>query len=626
MAIEAQDELAVRELELELIRTRQAARAAHFEAQAARHEARAAEIELALIEASRRSPTSADPSGSGQSAALMVPPSQRVERAAYPICGDPPGDPAASDSPMVGSQQFDQKRRFAAEELIAAIRRVVASSDPNPQNTSATRPTPISRAHFETTSPREPVDWAERLKKLEQRQQESHQREPQPSERPADDPEPLSLPQGPSGLLRQGFRAERAGRGDSHELGSSDSAQSGMPAAQAAEASQPHGPQSPPEPPAPVVRDRPAKKPDAKEDVELPQEAPAPVTGKHGDKGVPPTAKEGWRRKGTPTPSPIPDLELQDNGVTPRRFRPGAIVASLGAHAAALLGLAMLTLSLPKARDQLGFTASASQSSQEPVATFTVEPSTEITSSQPVPSDDAPVEPSVESEVSEVAIAEVASAVAASSLPAQAAVVNEGSAANLAGSQLSLSNELKVQFAGIEGGGNHFVYLVDSSNSMRNFNEARAELLRSVDALQPDQRFYVVFYDQNPTHMRIAAADEDDASSMLATPENKLALRRWAMTIRQEKGKSPVETLRFAFGLEPDVIFLLSDGEFSAETEEVIRELNQRENLFGESQLATIIHTIRYPGYSPGEATKAETQMRRIASENGGQYRNIVLE
>ena len=292
----------------------------------------------------------------------------------------------------------------------------------------------------------------------------------------------------------------------------------------------------------------------------------------------------------------------------------------------ALFGLAMLTLSLPKARDQLGFTASASQSSQEPVATFTVEPSTEITSSQPVPSDDAPVEPSVESEVSEVAIAEVASAVAASSLPAQAAVVNEGSAANLAGSQLSRSNELKVQFAGIEGGGNHFVYLVDSSNSMRNFNEARAELLRSVDALQPDQRFYVVFYDQNPTHMRISAADEDDASSMLATPENKLVLRRWAMTIRQEKGKSPVETLRFAFGLEPDVIFLLSDGEFSAETEEVIRELNQRENLFGESQLATIIHTIRYPGYSPGEATKAEAQMRRIAGENGGQYRNIVLE
>jgi hypothetical protein len=399
-----------------------------------------------------------------------------------------------------------------------------------------------------------------------------------------------------------------------------------MPAAEAAEASQPNAPQSSPEPPDPVVKDRPAKKPDAKEDVELPREATAPVTGKHANEGVAPIAKGGRRRKGTPPPSPIPDLELQDNGEIPRRFRPGAIVASLGAHAAALFGLAMLTLSLPKARDQLGFTASASQSSQEPVATFTVEPSTEITSSQPVPSDDAPVEPSVESEVSEVAIAEVASAVAASSLPAQAAVVNEGSAANLAGSQLSRSNELKVQFAGIEGGGNHFVYLVDSSNSMRNFNEARAELLRSVDALQPDQRFYVVFYDQNPTHMRISAADEDDASSMLATPENKLVLRRWAMTIRQEKGKSPVETLRFAFGLEPDVIFLLSDGEFSAETEEVIRELNQRENLFGESQLATIIHTIRYPGYAPGEATKAEAQMRRIASENGGQYRNIVLE
>lgn len=621
MAIEAQDELAVRELELELIRTRQAARAAHFEAQAARYEARAAEIELALIEASRRAPASADPSGSGRSAGLMLPPSQRLERDAYPICGDPPGDPVASNSPLVGSQPIDQKRRFAAEELIAAIRRVGAASEPNREDSSATRSTPISRAYFEKTPPREAVGWAERLRKLEQRQQE-----PQPSERHGDTLDPLGLPQVPSGRWEQGFRAERVARGESHEGGSNDSAQAALPTAEAADASQPNAPQSAPEPLAPVEKDRPAKKPDAKEDVELPREATAPVTDKHADEGVAPTAKGERRRKGTPPPSPIPDLELQDNGEIPRRFRPGAIVASLGAHAAAIFGLAMLTLSLPKARDQLGFTASASQSSQEPVATFTVEPSTEITSSQPVPSDDAPVEPSVESEVSEVAIAEVASAVAASSLPAQAAVVNEGSAASLAGSQLSRSNELKVQFAGIEGGGNHFVYLVDSSNSMRNFNEARAELLRSVDALQPDQRFYVVFYDQNPTHMRIAAADEDDASSMLATPENKLVLRRWAMTIRQEKGKSPVETLRFAFGLEPDVIFLLSDGEFSAETEEVIRELNQRENLFGESQLATIIHTIRYPGYSPGEATKAEAQMRRIASENGGQYRNIVLE
>lgn len=626
MAIEAQDELAVRELELELLRTRQAARAAHFEAQAARYEARAAEIELALIERSRRAPASADPSGSGQSAAVMLPQSQRAERVDHSISSDPPGDPAASDSPMVGSQKFDQQRRFAAEELIAAIRRVVASSDPNPKDLSATRPTPISRAHLEATTPSEPIGWAERLRKLEQREQEPHLPAPQRSERHDDNPEPISLPHEPSGLLKQELYAERAARAEPHDGRVSDLAQTGMSAAQAAEGSQPDGEVPPLEPPGPVMTDPPAKKPDAEQDVELPRKVTAPVTDKHADEGVARTAKAERRRKGTLPPSPIPDLELKDHSETPRRFRPGAIMASLGAHAAAIFGLAMLTLSLPKARDQLGFTASASQASQDPVATFTVEPAAEISSSQPVPSDDAPVEPSVESEVSEVAIAEVANAVAASSLPAQASVVNEGSAANLAGSQLSRSNELKVQFAGIEGGGNHFVYLVDSSNSMRNFNEARAELLRSVDALQPDQRFYVVFYDQNPTHMRIAAADEDDASSMLATPENKLALRRWAMTIRQEKGKSPVETLRFAFGLEPDVIFLLSDGEFSAETEEVIREINQRENLFGESQLATIIHTIRYPGYSPGEATKAEAQMRRIASENGGQYRNIVLE
>ena len=113
---------------------------------------------------------------------------------------------------------------------------------------------------------------------------------------------------------------------------------------------------------------------------------------------------------------------------------------------------------------------------------------------------------------------------------------------------------------------------------------------------------------------------------MLATADNKLALRRWAMTIGQEKGRSPIETLEFAFQLEPDAIFLLSDGEFSTATEAVIEKSNRYENLFGESQLVSIIHTIRYPGHSTAGAAKAEVQMRRIAEANGGQYRNVEIQ
>src|SRR5690606_10371339 len=129
-------------------------------------------------------------------------------------------------------------------------------------------------------------------------------------------------------------------------------------------------------------------------------------------------------------------------------------------------------------------------------------------------------------------------------------------------------------------------------------------------------RFYVVFYDEKPDYMRISAANVDEPASVLATDANKQALRRWAMTIQEAAGKSPVDVLPFAFKLRPDVIFLLSDGEFSARTEEVIREHNRRDNLFGEDGPISIIHTIRYPGYSTTEARNAEVQMKRIAEEN----------
>ncbi len=254
--------------------------------------------------------------------------------------------------------------------------------------------------------------------------------------------------------------------------------------------------------------------------------------------------------------------------------------------------------------------------------TFTLEPVDQQVTESLETSQEEPLAET--SPLGEVAISEVAVDVAAATGPS-AAATSAAQAADLASSQLAAASENRVQFAGVDGGGNHFVYLVDSSNSMRNFNEARQELLRSVDALQADQRFYVIFYDETPALMRLTAANEDEPTSVMATAENKLALRRWAMTIGQEKGRSPIETLEFAFRLEADAIFLLSDGEFSAATEEVIEKSNRHENLFGESQLVSIIHTIRYPGHSTAGATKAEVQMRRIAENNGGQYRNVEV-
>jgi hypothetical protein len=170
----------------------------------------------------------------------------------------------------------------------------------------------------------------------------------------------------------------------------------------------------------------------------------------------------------------------------------------------------------------------------------------------------------------------------------------------------------------VEGGGNHFVYLVDSSGSMGSaFESARQELIQSIEFLSAEQRFYVVFFDAEPEYMRLTDPRQDEPRSVYATAENKAALKRRAMRISMDRGRAPYDPLRFALKLKPDVVFLLSDGEFPQGIEDLLQNENRIENLFGDSRTISIVHTIGY------HSKEGETRMRRIAQQNQGQYRHI---
>lgn len=659
-----------RELELELIRARQSA-------QAARMEARAAEIELMLLAQLR---------GSGNHAQSDLPsPDRGAEVATAPATLATPSlreqfddhDPHPAAAMSFPNADLTNQRR-AADELLAAIQRLISAQ------TTVSMPAWVSS----TTAGRRPKDfeatedgWGDRLRALQRasrpdsRNVISETQSPATRTRTPDQlASPPSLPPAqtmitdtiadPNGNRATGGVAARAAVGRCDEtssnlgLGSRISEESDpAPLDSLAPASckshlncdlpdqlEPTDARLAPSkrtrpPDADVGRQvnlsrrateaigsslLPGTKPGSDETgaEALPRE---PRRGIQPASGVAPTAtREGRRREVVAQPVLPEGLRLAEapDDLPVRRLRPAAWMISFAAHVGFVAALAALTLSMPQPSDQLAFSASATQTAEASVETFTLEPVEEVAESLETNQEEEPVAET--SPLGEVAISEVAVDVAAATVPG-AAAPSGAQAADLASSQLTGASENRVQFAGVDGGGNHFVYLVDSSNSMRNFNEARQELLRSVEALQADQRFYVIFYDEMPALMRLTAANQDEPTSVLATAENKLALRRWAMTIGQEKGRSPIETLEFAFQLEPDVIFLLSDGEFSAATEEVIQKSNRHENLFGESQLVSIIHTIRYPGHSNAGAAKAEIQMRRIAENNGGQYRNVEI-
>ncbi|NND95817.1 MAG: hypothetical protein HKN47_00640 [Pirellulaceae bacterium] len=309
------------------------------------------------------------------------------------------------------------------------------------------------------------------------------------------------------------------------------------------------------------------------------------------------------------------EADDEDEEADRGRRKPAAWLASLVAHVAILLLLAAFTLTTHRPKDQVALSASVSEASEEVMETF------EFETSEPVSEASEPTESDVQVEISpigEIAVSDFSPDAISAPAPPTAADLLNPSKLSAASMSLKSNSESKIQFCGVEGGGNHFVYLVDSSGSMgAAFDSARAELLQSIDALKPDQKFYVIFFDAESDYMRLRDPNSDEPRSVKATADNKQALRRWAMRISMDRGRAPYDPLKFALGLKPDVIFLLSDGEFPQGIEDLLKESNHFSNLFGDQGLVSIVHTIGY------HSREGESRMRRIAEQNAGQYRHV---
>jgi hypothetical protein len=99
-----------------------------------------------------------------------------------------------------------------------------------------------------------------------------------------------------------------------------------------------------------------------------------------------------------------------------------------------------------------------------------------------------------------------------------------------------------------------------------------------------------------------------------ANPDNLLRLQRWIETVSIGNGGPPNQALKMAIELQPDCIFLLTDGVTRSDVTGFLRKNNRREDLLDGTQIRCQINTIGF--YS----REGEMLLQRIASENGGQY------
>ena len=159
-------------------------------------------------------------------------------------------------------------------------------------------------------------------------------------------------------------------------------------------------------------------------------------------------------------------------------------------------------------------------------------------------------------------------------------------------------------FYGIEANGADFVFVVDMSGSMSGsrFRRAQNELRRSIESLSPTQRYFVIFFSDNAWPM-------PGREMIEATPENLKDTRSWLKQAACQGGTNPLPALLAAINLDPDAVFLLSDGKFDPQTVMQVKT--------AETYPAIPIHTI-------GFASRAgEPMLKAISEITGGAYRFV---
>ncbi|MCL2004540.1 MAG: VWA domain-containing protein [Planctomycetaceae bacterium] len=183
----------------------------------------------------------------------------------------------------------------------------------------------------------------------------------------------------------------------------------------------------------------------------------------------------------------------------------------------------------------------------------------------------------------------------------------------------NLTGATTVQLFGQSGTGTKFVYVFDRSASMdgRRMQMAKAELIRSLDALGDSHQFNIIFYNHEVQVWRASPR-----SLIYATPTNKQSAIRFIEGITPIGGTQHYHPLLEAISHRPDVIFFLTDGESQDDLTAVqLAQIEQANSRFGRGSQINVIQ------FGGGGFTERPSQMlRQLAEDNDGGYlyRNVL--
>ena len=174
-------------------------------------------------------------------------------------------------------------------------------------------------------------------------------------------------------------------------------------------------------------------------------------------------------------------------------------------------------------------------------------------------------------------------------------------------------------FIGIEDSAKKFVYVIDASASMSDYQAilvAKAELLSSLESLEGTQQFQIIFYNSQPHVMSLDSVQQE---LFYASDVNRTLARQFVNSIRPDGGTLHFPALRKALRFNPEVVYFLTDA---AQPQLDAKQLSQIQRL---NKGGARIHCIEFGIRAQLRDRRLSTAnfLQKLASQNDGQYRYV---
>jgi hypothetical protein len=178
----------------------------------------------------------------------------------------------------------------------------------------------------------------------------------------------------------------------------------------------------------------------------------------------------------------------------------------------------------------------------------------------------------------------------------------------------------KSNFIGLGGNAKRIAYVCDASGSMLNmFDSLRIELRKSIENLRPIQSFNVVFFQDQG----FRAADVN--TLVMGNPENKRKVYDFLdkMFVRGET--NPIPALEAVAKMQPELIYLLTDGDFSGPGNQAVIDFCQKQFGTTKTKINTIAFIAKESKDNPQDLEYVKA-LQQIAKNSGGQFKHVTDE